>query len=90
MVATILSQLATRFSTREQTDKLKTFVEKNKDEYGPITKGITTAEYNVKWADKNMPEIIAYLKGKPSGGVKSHASLLLVAFVSVSYYLLVQ
>lgn len=90
MVAVILSQLATRFTTQEQIVKLKSFVDKNKDEYGPITKGITTAEYNVKWADRNMPEIIAYLKGEPSGGIKSHASLLLVAFVSVSYYLLVQ
>lgn len=94
MVGAILSQLANRFTTREQIKKLESFVDTHKSEYGAltsITRGLTTAEFNLNWADQNMPGIIAYLNGpKPSGGFKPQASLLLVALVSILYFLFVQ
>lgn len=93
MVGSILAQLTNRFTSREQIKKLKLFAENNKNEYGSlatIPRAISNAEYNLEWADKNMPTIIAYLKSSNSDGVRPHASLLLIAIVSISYYLFVQ
>lgn len=94
-VAAILSQLAGRFTTREQIQKLNSFVENNKSKHGSwalISRGIGNAEYNLNWADKHMPEIIAYLKGPGPGsdGARPRASLLMLALVSFVYYLLLQ
>lgn len=93
MVGSILVRLANRFTYREQIKKLKLFAENIKNEYGSlatIPRAINNAEYNLNWADKNMPTIIAYLKDSNSDGVRPHASLLLIALMSISYYLFVQ
>lgn len=90
MVGTILAALAARFTTEEQIQKLESFTENIRSEYGalqPLARAATTARSNLDWADRNMPDIIAFFKrGHSSNGLKLRVSSILITMVPVLHY----
>lgn len=76
---------------------MKRFVEANKAEYGAsksISNALINAEFNLKWAAKNIPTIKHYLKnqteptkgdGNAASGIA--ASTCLVILACISYFI---
>lgn len=84
-VGSILSNLAARFSTQEQIDKLKAFYATNAVSFGDlqtIPNAITDAQFNVDWAAKHVPDIMGYLN---AGSATITISLLLVFSSFLTY-----
>lgn len=80
-VASILSNLAVRFSTQIQIDKLQSFYGKNADSFNglqTIPNAIKEAQFNLNWATKHVPDIVAYLDAVGSSSSIRFSLLLLV------------
>lgn len=67
-VATIISNLAARFSTSAQIEQLETFYAGKESEFGSktIATAITDAKFNLQWADKHVPTIYNYMRSVSS------------------------
>lgn len=63
-MASILSNLAARFSRQEQIDELQAFYDANRNFFGTsqtIPNAIADAKFNLEWANKHVPVIINYI-----------------------------
>lgn len=82
-VATILSNLAARFTSQAQVQQLETFNNANAFEFSSqtIPDAIADAKFNLAWADKHVPDIYDYMRGSAPKNVPIGLFVLLVSFV---------
>lgn len=86
-VPKVLTQLATRFTSQKQIDKVRIFVEDNKSQLGStqlLSLALKNAEDNLKWAEQNIPLIKKSLGYNPSAG-----STIIISFISFMLPILV-
>lgn len=79
-VATILSNLAARFSNAEQVQQLETFYAGKESEFSSTTiaTAIADAKFNLQWADRNVEGIYNYMRAGSSASQLVSLSLLLL------------
>lgn len=80
-VATVVSNIAGRFTTTAQLDKLKAFNIKHKSKLGSSISTLENAEktvqFNLDWSQKNLPAIRDFLKNySKNGSAMNKISLL--------------
>lgn len=84
-VATILSNLAARFSKSSQIAQLETFYATVESQFSSeaVTTAIADAKYNLQWAERNVPVIYDYMKVSSSSPkvVPIGLFILIVSFV---------
>lgn len=88
-VASEISSIASRFTTKEQHDKLDAFIKKNGSKFGgsekTLTKALNTVKENLEWSEKRLPPVVNYLhkfkNSAQSAGI-SAMTVLLMAFVT--------
>ncbi|XP_055853626.1 membrane alanyl aminopeptidase-like [Episyrphus balteatus] len=88
-VASEISSIASRFTTKEQQDKLEAFIAANGSKFGnslkTLNKAVTTVKENLEWSEKRLPPVVKYLKdfrnSARSIGISS-LTVLLMAFVT--------
>lgn len=87
-VASILSNLAARFSTQEQIDALQAFYDANLSFFGAsqtIPNAITDAKFNLDWAKEHVPVIINYFD-VTAGSATLTVSLVLIVTTLLSLF----
>lgn len=87
-VPKILVQVVGRSTTNEQIEKVRKFVQDNDFESNQNLKtALTNADFNLKWAEYNVPIIKSYLDKTYPGSAVTHtiscAILLVLVFVSL-------
>lgn len=85
-VASIISNLAARFSTQDQIDKLDTFYKANAAHFGTsqtIPNAIIDAAFNLNWAKQHVPAIVVYLNANSSATI--HISFIVLAISSLLF-----
>lgn len=84
-VATILTNLAARFSNEAQVLQLEAFyAEKGLEfESATIATAIADAKFNLQWADKHVPDIYNYMKAVSGATQLVSISSLLVCVSAV-------
>lgn len=88
----VLSLLASQFTSNEQIEKVNKFVEENKSVLGPVKTlqiSLKNAKYNLKWAEKNVPVIKNYLKSDTSSAYSRMVSIGLSVGLPISVYLFI-
>lgn len=81
-VALILSNLAARFSTQDQIDKLEQFYQNNSAHFGTsqsIQNALIDAKFNLDWAKQHVPVIIDYFEA--SSTTASQISFMLLTMM---------
>lgn len=89
-VPRVLSLLASQFTSNEQIEKVNKFVEENKSALGPVDTlqtSLQNANYNLKWAEKNIPVIKKYLKLDSSSAYTTIVSMALSVWLPILAYL---
>ncbi|XP_036342052.1 membrane alanyl aminopeptidase-like [Rhagoletis pomonella] len=92
-VATVISNLAARFTTESQLQNLKEFNERNKSNFGSsqstLVAAETTAEENLAWATTRLTSFKNYLLKRKSNGATANtfAVLTLVVCAAVGRFL---
>lgn len=79
-VASILSNLASRFTTDAQIEQLRSF-RTTTSPYATsaaLQTAINDAEFNQVWAKKHVPEIVEYMRKKNGAGALTSAVLMVV------------
>lgn len=87
-VASILSNLAARFSSQEQIDELQTFYNANVNFFGAsqtIPNAIADAKFNLDWAKEHVPVIINYFD-VTAGSATLTVSLVLIFTTLLSLF----
>ncbi|XP_055325495.1 uncharacterized protein LOC129579438 [Sitodiplosis mosellana] len=88
----ILTQLIGRSTTSEQIEKLRKFVKENDLESNKNLKtALTNADFNLKWAEQNVPIIKDFVKEKEDevpGSAMTHtiSGAILVGLIFVSFF----
>lgn len=82
-VASILSNLAARFTSTAQVTQLETFYNGKELEFGSqtIPTAIADAKFNLEWANTHVPGIYDYMRGV-SGASQLVSSISLLLIVS--------
>lgn len=81
-VPSLLSSIATRATTSTQIDKISQFSENNELGSNKVLQtALNSANFNLKWASENVPEIKSFLNNAVTSSV-SFILLLGVAFVA--------
>lgn len=85
-VASILSNLAARFTSTTQISQLETFYSEKELEFGSqvIPTAIADAKFNLEWANTHVPGIYNYMRGVSGASQLVSISLLLIVSVVVS------
>lgn len=74
----------------EQIEKVNKFVEDNKSELGTVDTlqtSLKNANYNLKWAEKNVPVIKKYLKSDTNSAYTTIVSIALSLWLPILVYL---
>ncbi|KAH8270919.1 hypothetical protein KR018_003012 [Drosophila ironensis] len=89
-VATVISNIASRFTTQQQLSELQTFNKNNGTDFGTSQATLTAAEAtvseNLQWAEAKLGVFRNYLAGRNGGAMASALSifsLLLVAMATI-------
>lgn len=86
---TILSSLAAFFTTKGQYKKLEKYANKLEKPSTIIIEALQNSEYNLKWAEANVPNITNFVKRYVNYGTPDSAMSLSVSFTTliISYVL---
>ncbi|XP_055908825.1 membrane alanyl aminopeptidase-like [Eupeodes corollae] len=91
-VATEISNIASRFTTKEQQAKLDAFINKSGTQFGSsqktLTKAATTVKENLEWSEKRLPPVVKYLKDFRNSATSIGISTFTVALVAFISYML--
>lgn len=88
----VLSLLASQFTSNEQIEMVDKFIEENKSALGPVDTlqiSLKNANYNLNWAQKNVPIIKKYLKADTSSAYTRMVSIGLSVGLPISVYLFI-
>lgn len=88
----VLSSLASQFTSNEQIENVNKFIEENKSALGPIDTlqiSLRNAKYNLKWAERNVPAIKEYLKSDTGSAYTRMISTVLSVGLPISVYLFI-
>ena len=84
-----MTSVVARSTTTEQIEKVQKFVNENKlDSNQNLKTALTNAQFNLKWAEQNVPIIKAYLAAKtePDSAVThTISSLVLLGVIFISF-----
>ncbi|KAM7359496.1 uncharacterized protein ACRADG_013108 [Cochliomyia hominivorax] len=82
-VASVVSNIASRFTTKNQLDKLKSFNSRHSNKLGAsvstLERAVKTVEFNLNWSDKKLGTIKTFLREH----AKSSATINGVSIVSL-------
>lgn len=85
-LASIISGIASRFTTEEQRKSLQTFVDNHKTEFGSYASTLTSAldsvAFNIKWATESMKPFVDHLKSVGDSATTIPISTVLVLVTS--------
>ncbi|XP_037920105.1 membrane alanyl aminopeptidase isoform X2 [Hermetia illucens] len=85
-LASIISGIASRFTTEEQRKSLQTFVDNHKTEFGSSASTLTSAldnvAFNIKWATESMKPFVDHLKSVGDSATTIPISTVLVLVTS--------
>ena len=91
-VATVISNIASRFTTEAQETKLKNFNAQNSAKFGSSASTLKSAETsvanNLLWSKSNLPGIEEYLKKRTnaSASTKAFAAITIVLLALFSTF----
>lgn len=89
-VATVVSNIAARFTTPAQLEKLKAFNNKHTGKFGSsistLNSAVETVNFNLDWSDKKLGSIRTFLKehGKNSAAMNNISILSLLVIVLIA------
>uniref|UniRef100_A0A0K8WLP7 Aminopeptidase n=3 Tax=Bactrocera latifrons TaxID=174628 RepID=A0A0K8WLP7_BACLA len=90
-VATVIANIAARFTTTTEQQSLKTFNEQNKGKFGSAESTLVAAEKtvaeNLAWATKKLGQFRSYLDNRNAAGTNSIAILTTIVCALVGRYL---
>lgn len=90
-VATVIANIAARFTTTSEQESLKTFNEQNKDKFGSAASTLVAAEKtvteNLAWATNKLGQFRSYLDNRNGAGTNSIAILTMLVCALVGRYL---
>lgn len=91
-VASALTKVADRLTSKEALKKLKLFVENNKQQLGESTaksveSAINETEWQMEWTNRNGPLIRTFWNFKKNSAPTTVFSSLLILLSVVSFYL---
>uniref|UniRef100_A0A0A1XS95 Aminopeptidase n=1 Tax=Zeugodacus cucurbitae TaxID=28588 RepID=A0A0A1XS95_ZEUCU len=90
-VATVISNIAARFTTEEQQKSLKAFNEKNKDTFGSAHSTLVAAEKtvaeNLAWASNRLGQFKTYLDKRNGAATNTIAILTMLVCALVGRFL---
>lgn len=81
-VPSILSSIASRTTTNAQIQIIQKFSDENKLEDKNLRSSLQSAEFNLKWANENVPEIISILSNNAVTNTISIVVLMCAALVT--------
>lgn len=89
-VSSVLSSLAASFTTTKQYEKLKKYVSKLEKPSSTINKALQSSEYNLKWAEVNIPYITdfveQYVKETPSSAMTHSVSCIALSLATFYFF----
>lgn len=81
-VPSVLSSLAELLTTKQQYEKLKKYANESEKASPIIEKALQNCEYNLKWAEANVPNITTFIRKYVHDDVPDSALTLSVSFIT--------
>jgi hypothetical protein len=93
-VASALTKIADRLTSKEDVTKMRLFVENNKQQLGEsaatsVGKALNETEWQMEWSQHHGPLIRTFLNHKKNSATATTFSVVVVLGSLLSYYLLI-